>query len=92
MRGAGGADNTSILADAFEAFVAALELHYGLEKARAFVLEEHIERLDHAADALLDAKTRLQHYTQEHLSATPIYREHSEGTPQVAEVPFRGDC
>ena len=82
MRSAGGADNTSILAAAFEAFVAALALEYGQEKASRFVVDEHIEQLDHAPEALLDAKTRLQHYAQEHLSATPAYREQSEGTPQ----------
>jgi ribonuclease III len=82
MRNAGGADNTSILADAFEAFVAALALRYGLEKARTFVVREHIERLDHAPGALLDAKTRLQHYAQEHLSGTPVYRDENAGTPQ----------
>jgi len=82
MRAAGGDDNTTVLADAFEAFVGALYLRYGLEKARAFVLAQHVERLDHCADGLLDAKTRLQHYSQEHLAATPVYRETSRGTPQ----------
>jgi ribonuclease-3 len=85
MRSAGGADNTSILADAFEAFVAALFLRYGMEKARAFVVSQHIEYLDHAPDALLDAKTRLQHYAQEHLAATPRYAEQNRGTPQQPE-------
>ena len=83
MRNAGGTDNTSILADAFEALVAGLFLRYGIEKARHFVVREHIDQLDHASDALLDAKTRLQHYAQEHLSATPSYREDAQGTPQV---------
>jgi ribonuclease III len=82
MRAAGGADNTSVLADAFEAFVGALYLRFGLEKARQFVIAEHIERLDHSSDALLDAKTRFQHYAQEHLAATPVYRETNRGTPQ----------
>ncbi len=82
MRKAGGTDNTSILADAFEAFIGALTLRYGISKARAFVIAEHIEQLDHAPDALLDPKTRLQHYAQEHLSATPIYRDRSAGTAQ----------
>jgi len=36
----------------------------------------------HSSDALLDPKTRLQHYAQEHLAATPVYRESSRGTPQ----------
>ncbi len=89
MRGAGGSDNTSILADAFEAFVAALELRYGHEKAARFVVDEHVKHLNHTPDVLLDAKTRLQHFTQEHLSATPSYRERSEGTPQTPK--FRSD-
>lgn len=83
MRAGGGADNTSILADAFEAFVAALDLRYGREKASRFVVGEHIEALDHAPDALLDAKTRLQHHAQEHLQATPSYKDESVGTPQA---------
>ena len=83
MRNAGGADNTSILADAFEAFVAAIFLRYGIERAKTFVCDEHIGRLDHDPEALIDAKTRLQHYAQEHLSATPSYREENRGTPQA---------
>ena len=82
MRAAGGAENTSILADAFEAFVGALFLRFGLETARDFVLRQHVDHVDHSSDALLDAKTRLQHYAQEHLAATPVYREISRGTPQ----------
>ena len=82
MQSAGGSENTSILADAFEAFIAALYLRYGIETARRFIVAAHIEDLDHSAEALLDAKTRLQHFTQEHLRATPIYREISRGTPQ----------
>jgi ribonuclease-3 len=82
MRNAGGAQNSSILADAFEAFVAALHLRYGPERARRFVTCEHIERLDHTGNALLDAKTRLQHYAQEHLGGTPSYRDRSTGTPR----------
>lgn len=82
MRSAGGAENTSVLADAFEAFVGALYLRFGLEKARRFVIAAHVEQLDHSSDALLDAKTRLQHYAQEYLAATPVYRETSRGTPQ----------
>jgi ribonuclease III len=82
MQAAGGSENTSVLADAFEAFVAALYLRFGLEKAAHFVITAHIEQLDHSTDALLDAKTRLQHYAQEHLAATPVYRETSRGTPQ----------
>ncbi|MBV8149281.1 MAG: ribonuclease III [Candidatus Eremiobacteraeota bacterium] len=82
MRASGGSDNASILADAFEAFVGALCVGYGLEKARRFIIAEHIARIDHDSAALLDAKTRLQHYAQAHLAATPIYRDVTRGTPQ----------
>jgi ribonuclease-3 len=82
LRSSGGAENTSVLADAFEAFVAALYLGYGLEKARRFVVAEHVERLEHSNDAPIDSKSRLQHYAQEHLAATPVYLETSRGTPQ----------
>jgi ribonuclease III len=82
MRAADGNENTTVLADAFEAFVGALYLRFGLEKARQFVTAHHVEQLDHSPDLLLDAKTRLQHYAQEHLAATPVYRETSRGTPQ----------
>ena len=82
MRAAGGSDNSTILADAFEAFVAALCISYGLEKARKFVVYEHVEQHDHDASTMLDAKTRLQHYAQAHMSATPVYKETSRGTPQ----------
>lgn len=82
MRNAGGDDNSSILADAFEAFVASLALRYGMERARKFVVEAHIEHLDHSPENVLDAKTQLQHYTQERLGATPRYQDHNDGTPQ----------
>jgi len=82
MRAAGGSENTSVLAGAFEAFVGALYLRFGIEKTREIVVAQHIEQLDHSAEELLDAKTRLQHYAQEHLAATPVYRETNRGTPQ----------
>ncbi len=86
MRTAGGNDNTSVLADAFEAFVGALYLRFGLERALRFVVSQHIEQLDHSSDALLDAKTRLQHYTQEHFAGTPVYRETSRRIAPAAGV------
>lgn len=94
MRAAGGAQNATVLADAFEAFVGALYLRYGIERARRFVLREHVEHLEQEAGTLLDAKTRLQHYSQAHLGATPVYYEENCGTPQqpefVSRVEVRG--
>jgi ribonuclease-3 len=89
MRAAGGDENASVLADAFEAFVGALYLRFDLERARRFVISQHVEQVNHSSDALLDAKTRLQHYAQEHMAATPVYREVSRGTPQRPEFKSR---
>ena len=82
MRNAGGAENPQILADAFEAFVAALFRTYGLETARFFVETQHIAHLDLSQAAIVDAKTRLQHYAQQSLGGTPVYTDESLGTPQ----------
>jgi len=83
MRSAGGTENTSILADAFEAFVAALAISYGLDAARHFVEKQHIAALDHDPGDLLDAKTRLQHLAQESLGGTPVYRDADVGSAQA---------
>jgi ribonuclease III len=83
LRAAGGTENTSVLADAFEAFVAAVFLRYGLDKVRRFLLAEHVEPVAGHLRDLVDPKTRLQHYAQEHLSATPVYNEVDDGTPQA---------
>jgi ribonuclease-3 len=81
MRNAGGTDNASILAAAFEAVVAALYEEFGLRAARRFVEREHILLLDHDARSLLDAKTRLQHLAQARLGGTPAYHDESSGPP-----------
>lgn len=89
MRAAGGSENATILADAFEAFVGALYVRYGIERARRFILREHVERLEHESGTFLDAKTRLQHYAQAYLGATPVYNEDDRGTPQQPEFVSR---
>jgi ribonuclease-3 len=94
LRASGGTDNTSVLADAFEAFVAAMFLRYGIEKTRRFLLAEHVEPAGARLRDLVDPKTRLQHYAQEHLAATPVYLETSSGTPQqpaFTSVVWAGD-
>jgi ribonuclease-3 len=82
-RAHGGSDRTSILADAFEAFVAALFLDYGLPLAQRFVEREHIAHVDHERAAVSDAKTQLQELTQARLQCTPVYRERGEGPPHL---------
>jgi ribonuclease-3 len=82
-RAHGGSERTSILADAFEAFVAALLLAHGFETARRFVEREHIANVDHESAAQADAKTQLQELTQAHMACTPAYKEHAEGPPHL---------
>ena len=78
-RASGGAERASSLADAFEAFIASLYLHHGLAAAQRFVQREHIAHTDHTREAIGDAKTSLQEFTQEHFACTPDYREEGEG-------------
>ncbi len=62
----GGADRPSILADAFEALIAAIYLDGGMDEARRFVLEftkEEIERP--AVRRTADYKTTLQEIVQQ---------------------------
>ena len=79
MQSAGGADNASILSDAFEAYIAALMFATDLERAAAFIEGEHLAALDHVELAEVDAKTALQEFSQAQSGVTPIYFERAEG-------------
>ncbi len=62
-----GRDRSSILADAFEAVIAALYLDGGMETARAFVLPYVVAEIDEALDTgrTEDYKTTLQQIVQQ---------------------------
>ncbi len=77
----GGSDNTSILADAFEAFIAALYRATEMEKTARFIEREHLAHNDTAEIGEADAKTALQEFSQAVLRATPMYFERAEGPP-----------
>ncbi len=79
MQSAGGADNSSILADAFEAYIAALLLATDLTLVSAFVEAEHLAPTDRIELGEADAKTALQELTQARLSTMPTYFERAEG-------------
>lgn len=75
-RRSGGHNRPSILADAFEAVLAAIYLDGGFEAARRFVRVRYsarMERLDPARDGK-DAKTRLQEFLQARRQPLPAYR------------------
>ena len=95
MESAGGADNTTVLADAFEAYLAALTRSAGLETATAFLEREHLLPLDSGEFVEADAKTALQELTQADHGTTPIYFERAEGPPHdrryTSQVRLRGE-
>lgn len=73
----GGRQKTSLLADAFEAVVAAIYLDGGLRPARAFVrrhLKTRLLAVVAAQGGREDHKTRLQETAQARLRLTPRYR------------------
>ena len=71
----GGRSKPSILADAFEAILAAVYLDGGFDAAQGFVerlLAQRIETVEFKG--FYDFKTRLQETAQARLKATPTYR------------------
>jgi ribonuclease-3 len=78
----GGRGKPSLLADAFEAVVAAVFLDGGFEAARDLVerlVAERMQAID--ASGFHDFKTRLQESAQAKLRATPEYRVIGEAGP-----------
>jgi len=72
----GGRTKDSLLADAFEAVLAAIYLSKGLEEARNFaekVLKKYINQAL-SGELVMDYKTRLQEYTQKNFGIRPEYR------------------
>ena len=81
MDRAGAGHNEGILADAFEAFLAALYDAADLEHVTRFLEKEHFVPLDRRDRGERDAKTDLQEFAQGALRATPLYFERAEGPP-----------
>ena len=70
----GGAERPSILADAFEALIAAIYLDSGIENARAFILPFIEQMLDGEFDnSFTDYKTILQEIVQQNPDETVTY-------------------
>lgn len=75
----GGRENTSILADAFEAVLGAVFLDSGLETARLF-LKKHLFPLIDTIQ-IYDFKSQLQELVQEKEKVAPIYQVVKETGP-----------
>ena len=74
---------TSLLANVFEAVVAAIYKDRGLEEARRFILRNLYHQVLSVADNQHDRnyKSLLQHWAQKELNLTPAYRVMSEKGP-----------
>jgi ribonuclease-3 len=85
---AGGRERDANLCDAFEALTGALYLDGGLEAVESFVepLIGPVARATLAAEADLDAKSRLQEWSQAELGITPRYRIVAEDGPDHAKT------
>jgi ribonuclease-3 len=75
----------SLLADAFEAFVALLATKCGIDVATAFVAREHIAVRERDVPVEDDPKTVLQEWSQRRFRAVPTYTERFDG-PDHARV------
>ena len=78
----GGRTRPSIIADAFEALIAAIYLDSGIESARKFVLPFVTEMLEHEDSlSFKDYKTILQEIIQQNPEEKPVYKLVGEKGP-----------
>jgi len=86
----GGRVRTSILADAFEALIAAIYLDGGFEQARYFILCRMKSIIDEAVNGKLfiDYKTHLQELIQKRSSGRLNYQIYNEEGPDHAKIFF----
>jgi ribonuclease-3 len=86
----GGRSRTSILADAFEALIAAIYLDSGFEQARYFILCRMKSIIDEAVNdkLFIDYKTHLQELIQRRSSGRLNYQIYREEGPDHAKIFF----
>lgn len=84
----GGRERDSILADGFEALLAAIYLDGGMEAAKAFALPFLIPGIEAACEGRLfkDYKTNLQEIVQKNHQETLDYRVASESGPDHSKL------
>jgi ribonuclease-3 len=96
----GGRRKPALLADAYEALLAAIYLDGGFDHARAFVARDFaglVERASHEAHIRRDYKSALQEHLQAHGDPLPDYRLVSTAGPDHqkefrVELLIRGDA
>lgn len=79
----GGRERPYILANTFESILGAVYLDQGYDKAKKFVIEKLLPKLDEIiANRLdIDSKSKLQELSQEVLNSTPVYELKSSNGP-----------
>ena len=85
----GGKEKPRLLASVFEAFLGAIFLDGGFDKAFQFVsviFEKAVEEVDLENHFSTDFKTRLQERTQELHKATPVYKVISQDGPDHEKI------
>lgn len=83
-----GSQNQSLLADCFEAFIGALFVDSGIEKARMFVLQTVLAKAQEIVEkkTFKDPKSLLQEFIQAKKQNFPIYRVIKEEGPAHAKI------
>ncbi len=84
----GGREKPSLLADAFEAVLAAIYLDGGFKKAKEFALKTLEDKIKVLIEKklLFDFKTRFQEIVQEKFGVLPRYRVHKEEGPEHKKI------
>ncbi len=74
----GGHEKSSLIADCFEAVIAAIYLDGGMEGAKSFLLRCFQTKIETLVEQqhILDHKSLFQEYAQQHFGATPRYKLH----------------
>lgn len=77
-----------ILANAFEAFIGAIYIDRGYEKAKGFIAEHLFPKTERIVEKRLwqDAKSRFQELAQEHANMTPTYETLDQTGPDHDRV------
>ena len=89
----GGGSKTSVLADAYEAFLGAVYMDGGLEAARGMVERDMSERIDAQSRRIgeQDPKSLLQEFCAKRQRSLPVYRTVRRSGPDH-DVRFKVEC
>lgn len=83
-----GRENTSLLADCFEAFIGALFLEKGIEQVSKFLTQVLLPKAEiyYSKKALKDAKSLLQEIIQAKKQISPVYKVAKEEGPAHKKI------